>query len=49
MSLVIIWALLAALTRGRWVPLLMALLSFPILIAIWSIAFVIDEDEPLEF
>jgi hypothetical protein len=38
----VIWAFVTMLTRSRWVPLVMGLITFPIVIALYSVAFNID-------
>ena len=41
-ALVIIWGIISFITPARWVPLVMGLISFPILIAMFSVAFEIS-------
>lgn len=44
-SLVTLWIILAFLSPRRWIPLVMGFLSFPILIAMWSVAFQVNRSQ----
>ena len=40
-----LWALLTLLMRSRWVPLIMGFITFPIVLAIYSLAFIVSSNE----
>ena len=41
-GLVMVWMFAALLSASRWIPLILGFISFPILIAMWSVAFEVD-------